>query len=261
MDTLPNQIFFPVHFNEFFSIWNRFPHAVVYAGGSDLIRKQGKNIINLPKVVLCLDKLSELHRITRTEHYLEIGSMTRLNRLITLGKAVPQILRMCLEKIGGVQLRNIATIGGNICSSARLFDLSAPLTALDAQYEFRGISSTRWVSAARFHSEDNTTLDNQEILTRIRLPLHQWDYAIFFLAKTQKNILGDIRIVYKTDMIWRDRDSESILIGKKFPLNQGAAADFTGKWESFLCGIPNVDELSRKELMNFIKINIHNLSE
>jgi len=276
MDALPNQIFFPVSFHELFSTWNRFEHAVIYAGGTDLIRKQGSNIISLPKVIICLDKMEELHRITRTEHYLEIGAMVKLNRIARLGKIVPVILRKCLENIAGVQLRNIATIGGNICSP-HLYDLPAPLTALDAQYELRNAGNIRWVSASRFHSTDEiNVIKEQELLTRIRLPLHPWDYSInkkyytndidnseimIFLAKAQKNILTDIRVVYKTNTILRNKNSEDILKGKILPLHRKTAVDFIENWKNFLENRADVGEFSKNALLNNIEENVFILSE
>ena len=277
METLPNQIFYPASFHELFAAWNRFPHAVPYAGGSELIRKQGSNILSLPKVILCLDNIEELSRITRTEHHLEIGAMVKLNRLIRLGKAVPEILRTCTENIAGVQVRNIATAGGNLCSASHMYDLSAPLTALDAQYELRSAGNARWVSAARFHStEEHSDLQNQELLTRIRLPLHQWDYSIYkkfyrndlfnsevlvFLAKAQKNILTDIRVVYKTDKILRNRNSEDILNGKILPLHRKTALDFIENWKTFLENKAYVSEFSKNALLNNIEENVFLLSE
>ncbi|MDR2595958.1 MAG: FAD binding domain-containing protein, partial [Treponema sp.] len=124
-----NQVISPASFQELFSAWNRFPDAVLFAGGTNLISKQDKNILYLPPVFLSLDKIEELQKITRTEQYLEIGSMVKLNRLIKLGKIVPEVLCLCLEKIAGTQLRNIATIGGNICATSLWLDLHAPLTA------------------------------------------------------------------------------------------------------------------------------------
>jgi len=277
MAELLNQIFFPVSHHELFSAWNRFPEAVPYAGGTEIIGRQGKNIINLPKVILCLDKLEELHRITRTEQYLEIGAMVKLNRLIRLGKKVPEILRICLENIAGVQLRNIATVGGNLCSADYLYDLSAPFTALDAQYELRNAHRTRWVSASRFHStEEHNVLENQELLTRVRLPLHQWDYSIYkkfntghlqnnevlvFLAKAQKTILTDIRVVYKANTILRDKNSEDILNGKILPFSRRTALDFIEYWKIFLSGREDVSEFSKNALLNNIKENVFVLSE
>ena len=277
MDAPNNHIFFPDSLNELFSEWNNFPEAVLFAGGTDFILRQGKNVLNLPHIIICLDKLKELHRITRTEQYLEIGSMARLNKIIWLGKIVPDILCRCLETIGGVQLRNIATIGGNICCSGRMLDASAPLTALDAQYELRNAFNSRWVAAARFHASDKyPVLDNHEFITRIRLPLHKWDYSMFkkfnsesiynsktliFLAKTQKNTLSDIRIIYKGNSILRNKNGESLLSGKALPLSRKTAGDFIENWHEFLNNNNEIDEFSKNEIIDCIGINIRNLLE
>jgi len=272
-----NQVVIPSSFQELFAAWDRFPDAVLYAGGTNLIGKQEKNILYLPPVFLSLDKIEELHRITRTEQYLEIGSMVNLNKLLELGKIVPDILCACVKKIAGVQVRNIATVGGNICTTSRLLDLPAPFTALDAQYEFRNASnSTRWVSAARFHSEEQTTLEKQELLTRIRLPLHQWDYTMYkkflcedyfnsetlvFLAKTQKSILSEIRVIYKGKSIYRNKEGEDILNGKYLPLSRKTANDFLINWLVYLDKKHEISEFSKNSLLNSIEEYILDLSE
>jgi len=282
MDTPDNRVFFPSSFNELFTIWNRFPEAVIFAGGTNLFGRQGKNIISLPKITICLDKLEELHRITRTEQYLEIGSMVKLNRLARLGKIVPEILCTCLDNIAGIQIRNIATVGGNICSVSNLFDLSAPFTALDAQYELRSAVNTRLVLASRYHSSptvqsaDTSGIENREVLTRIRLPLHQWDYSIYkkfrreniydnevlvFLAKAQKNILSDIRVVYKANKILRNKNGEDLLNGKSLPLNRKTALDFIDNWKEFLENRNDVNEFSKNALIYNIEENVIILSE
>jgi CO/xanthine dehydrogenase FAD-binding subunit len=276
MAALLNHIFYPVSYNELFSAWNRFPEAVPYAGGTDLIRRQGKNIINLPKLIICLDKLEEMHRITRTEQYLEIGAMVKLNRLIRLGKIVPEILCTCLENIGGVQIRNIATIGGNICSSTNLYDLSATLAALDAQYELRSANNTQWVSASRFHAGEYAAAEKSVLLTRIRLPLHKWDYSIYkkffsedlyknevlvIVAKAQKNILAEIRVIHKLNTILRNKSGEGVLNGQLLPLSRKTVHDFIENWKTFLSDKDDLSEFSKNALINSIEENIFILSE
>jgi CO/xanthine dehydrogenase FAD-binding subunit len=203
--------------------------------------------------------------------------MAKLNKIIWLGKIVPDVLRICLENIGGVQLRNIATIGGNICGASRLLDVSAALTALDAQYELRSAHGSRWLSASRFHSkEERTVLENQEILMRIRLPLHQWDYSIYkkffpedffnsealvFLANAQKSVLSDIRVVYKADSIIRNKSGEDILNGKFLPLNRRTADDFLENWAEFLRERRDVSEFTKNALLAGIEENVYNLTE
>jgi len=277
MDAPLNQVLIPANFQELFSAWNRFPKAVLYAGGTNLIGRQEKNILNLPPVLISLDKIAELQRITRTEHYLEIGSMVKLNKLLSLGKTVPEVLRVCIENIAGVQLRNIATIGGNICSK-RLLNVPTPLIALEAQYELRNNpNSSRWVSASRFHSvSEDTSIENQELLTRIRLPLHQWDYAVYrkfngndyfdnealvFIAKTKKRILSEIRVVYKAGQILRYKTAENILNGKNLPLNRKTADDFIENWREFLNNKREISNFTKNTILYNIQENVYNLSE
>ncbi|MDR0487578.1 MAG: FAD binding domain-containing protein [Treponema sp.] len=277
MDDPLSQVFFPTSLHELFSTWSRFPGAVPYAGGTDIVRKQGETILELPHIILSLNKLDELHRITRTEHYLEIGSMVKLNQIISMGKIVPESLCVCLENIAGIQLRNIATIGGNICCPSRFLDTSAVFTALEAQFELRGTRASRWISASRFFTASGrTALENQELLTRIRLPMDQWDYSIYkkfysenvynsevmvFLAKTQKNILTDIRVICKTDIILRNKTGEGILSGERLPLTRKAAGDFLESWKEFFEDKNTVGEFSKNEFINCIETNIYNLSE
>jgi len=272
-----NLIFIPASYSELFTMWNRYPTAVPYAGGTELIRKQGSEILALPSIILSLEKIEEMHRISRTERYMEVGAMVKLSQIIDLGKIVPVTLRHCLRSIGGPQLRNMATIGGNFCARDDCLDSSAVLVALDAQCEIRNAQSTRWISASRFHSQHHRTgLKPKEILTRIKVPLDTWDYSIYkkfseyagqssrvvvFLVKAQKNILSDIRIIYKNKTLWRDKRSESILIGKQLPLNYRIVADFVESWKAYISGIGEVDKPSRKELVNFIEVNILNFSE
>ena len=276
MAAQPNQIFFPNSLSELFSDWGRFPYAVLYAGGTSLIRGESRQIPELPPLMLSLDKIAELAKITRTEQYLEIGAMVKLNEIILLGKIVPQVLRNCLERIAGPQLRNIATIGGNICNRGTAQDTTAPLSALDAQYELCGPQSSRWISAARFSSHPNSNaLNLHELVSRIRIPLEQWDYSIYrkfsgpgdsggtavFMIKNQKNVLTDIRVVFKAKTIIRDAASESSLIGRHLPLNQKTAGEFLEKWETFSAGIPEITGQNRTRLLNFIDIAMQNISD
>jgi len=271
-----SQVFFPSAFHELFTTWEAYPEAILFAGGTDIIWEQGKESLYLPPTIICMDRLEELHRITRTERYLEIGSMVKLNQIIRLGKIVPEVLSNCLINITGPQLRNIATIGGNICCNSRRLDLSAPMAALDAQFELRSSQASRWISATRFFSINETVLAPHELLARIRVPLDQWDYTVYrkfrgqtkrinkvavFIIKNQKNVLSDIRVVYKTDIIIRNKNCESALIGKNLPLSRRAADDFVKNWKAYLDDYKEINDLSKQEFVNFIEFHINNLSE
>jgi CO/xanthine dehydrogenase FAD-binding subunit len=286
-----NQVFFPSSFQELFSAWSRFPDAQPFAGGVGLIKGHGKQILELPANILSLDKLDDLHKITRTERYLEIGAMVPLNQILRLGKIVPEALKLCLRNIAGPQIRNIATIGGNICYPARRLNIAVPMVALDAHYELRNSQNARWISAARFSSlPGKPAINPQELLTRIRIPLDQWNYSVFrkfregkpgnpgevmvFLLKNQKNILTDIRVIFGSESILRDKNSETLLIGKQLPLEKKDALDFVEHWRTYLSALaspvyspeevkeaPPLDDLTKAELLNFIESNILTIAE
>ena len=291
MAALLSQVFFPSNFQELFSTWKSFPDAVPYAGGTGFIHEQSRRIPVLPRNILSLNKLEELHKISRTERYLEIGAMVKLNQIVHLGKIVPEALTRCLQCIAGPQIRNMVTIGGNICFPSRRLDVSAPMIALDAQFELRTSQSTRWIAASRFSSLPGPpALESQELLTRVRVPLEHWTSTwyrkfrtagsnqagggILFIMQNQKNILTNIRVIYSGKTILREKNSETMLLGKRLPLDQRDAEAFVESWKNYLSGLENNDfyilserdgnshpELMKTQIINFIRAMLTRISD
>ena len=291
MADLPSQVFFPSGFQELFSTWSRFPDAAACAGGTGFIHTQGKRVPVLRPAIISLDKMDELKKISRTERYLEIGAMVKLNQVINLGKIVPEAITRCLLRIADPQVRNQATIGGNICFPFHKLDTSAPMVALDAQYELRTAQAARWISAARFSSVPGpSALADQEILTRIRIPLEPWTFtwyrkfnaagsvgsnnnqeSILFIMRNQKNILTNIRIVYSGKTILREKNSEAMFLGKRLPVSRKDAETFVDCWRNYLSGIeyPGTEgsggdsqtELTKFRIINFIKTMLRHISD
>jgi len=302
MAALLNQVFKPAGFSEFFSIWSRFPDAVPFAGGTSLIRKgthaNGKSSLlyrelpELPVNILSLEKIEDLRRITRTERYLEIGAMVRLNEIIALGKIVPEAFSETLKGIAGPQVRNLATIGGNLCTSG---DAAAPMAALEARYELRSAGGSRWISAQRFSSVMESP-GHQELLTRIRIPLDQWNYTVYrkfsppepgseggvflLLIKNQKNILTNIQVVFAMfahrasetnqsgkDPLWtgerllREKNSETFLEGKTLPLDRRDALHYKKMWKTYLSGLAKPGPFLQARILNSIEAGILGLAD
>jgi len=250
-----SKVFFPTGLQELFSSWYSNPDAVLWAGGAEHIRNQSGQNPKLPRNIISLDKMEELHKISRTERHLEIGCMVKLSKIINMGKIVPEVLIRCLENIASPQLRSQATIGGNICNPSIRLDISAPMIALDAQYELRSAQSTRWVSASRFSSQPGPlSLGRQECLTRIRVPLEPWTFTwyrkfnfslsskpggcILLILRNQKDILTDIRVLYSSQAILREKNAESMLMGKHLPLDHRDASAFVDAWKNYLSSMP-----------------------
>jgi CO/xanthine dehydrogenase FAD-binding subunit len=269
------QISYPDTFQELFTIWDRFPGAVLSAGASSLsYHREGGCKIPIPDEIICLNEKEELRRFSRTERYLETGAMVRLDEIINMGKIVPAALIRALATIGNPQVRNLATIGGHICYPSRRLNAVAPLIALDARYELKTAFASRWITASRFSAAPGDSLDKQEMLARVRIPLDPWNYSAYkkfagsagsmvILARCQKNILTDIRIVYAGAMVIRDRNSEAALTGTQLPLAGRDVAHFMGLWTDCLSSAASaaaLNDLTRAEALNFIDAHIRVLA-
>ncbi|MDR0721790.1 MAG: FAD binding domain-containing protein [Treponema sp.] len=273
MDATLNQVWFPTSFQELFSIWKQFPDALPFAGGTQFLRGQARRVPVFPRNILSLNRLEELHRITRTERHLEIGAMVKLNDLLNLGKVVPEVLTQCLLGITGPQIRNLATIGGNICTPTYRLDATAAMIALDAHYELRHASAARWISTSRFYSADGSlSLGQQELLTRIRIPLDQWTYSAYtkytsketsagsevmvLILRNQKNVLTDIRMVFVGDRIIHDKNSETLIMGKRLPLERKQVLMVVDHWKTHFASLYRREDLLQARLLNFIESSL-----
>jgi len=186
--------------------------------------------------------------------------MVTLNQIIRLGKIVPEALSRCLEQIEGPQLRNLATIGGNICNPYQRLDITGPMIALDAQYELRSEKSLRWIPAARFSPAYSDGFDGNELLTRVRIPLEQWTFTwyrkfktpkgdrfagnIVLLIKNHRDILTGIRVLYRGEAVLRNSNSETLLEGKRLPLDRKDAAAFVDSWRNYLANLDRIGSRS-----------------
>ncbi|GHU41887.1 hypothetical protein FACS1894190_10510 [Spirochaetia bacterium] len=268
MSEIISQLYFPKTLNEFFSSLNRNSFCSIMLDGVALFQDQHTQKFVLPKAIITLENIDELHRIDRTDRFLDIGIAVNLNRVLNLKNFVPSILNDAIKNIATLPMRNLITIGSCICRKKFSRFINAAMIALDARYEMRSSTSTRWVQAADFiKNEDVGFFSNSEIFTRIRLPLNQWDYFLFkslkpyqessdncgiivFLAHIQNDILSQVRIVFSGSAIIYDKDIESTLSGKKLPLDIKEASGFIDEWKKHLVA---ADLFFRDCLINFIE--------
>jgi len=279
MDGLHNQVFAPPTLQELFDFWQRFPDAILYAGGTELVRGQGSRTFVLPGNLLALFRLEELRRISRTERYLEIGAAVTLDELLGLGKILPEILKLAVMQIATPQIRNLATIGGNLCCPQRRMDSFAPMVVLDAKFELRTASTSRWIAAGRFAPDSGIpVLEKKELLTRIRIPLETWHHvshcrigqarwpdsegAVYsFIARAEKGILSETRLALAGKELVRDREIENSIIGKSLPLHHREVAVFHDRWRTKLQDATYPEGLLRDRFLNLIEHAVLELAD
>jgi CO/xanthine dehydrogenase FAD-binding subunit len=149
--------------------------ARVVAGGTDLLLEiqQGRR----PPIDTLVDvtRIAELQGIHQDASGIYLGSAVRHREIIDsalLREHTPCLVQAC-ELIGGPQVRNVATIGGNVAHALPAGDGSIALLACDAEAEIASFSGRRWEKMERlFIGPGRAAFDaTNEILVRFRLPL------------------------------------------------------------------------------------------
>jgi CO/xanthine dehydrogenase FAD-binding subunit len=221
------------------------PDSYLMAGGTDLMRRRPRD--GFPERIIDLTAIAELARMSRTERWLDLGATLPLSRLLTVARNVlPRVVLSAVAAIGSPALRNQATIGGNLCLATPLSDTLSPLFALDARVELRSSGGMRWLPVSHFVASYGAPAARPgEVLSRVRVPLGDWDFAHFRkvspkappsqsiltfcgLARLQREVVSDVRLavagVYRRErgapVVFRDRALEVALSGQHLPLSR-----------------------------------------
>lgn len=211
----------------------------VFAGGTDLL-VQMKNLDTLPSKLIDIKRIPSLKSIHITPNgCLEIGSLVTVSELASNAKVATlyPALTQAAASIGSAQIRNKATVGGNICRAAPSADLAPALLIYEARVRLMGIHGLRELMLDDFLIGPGiTAIYPGEILTQISVPplpdssssvyLKQGrrrsvDLAIVGVAmivewQTQKTVGKECRIALASvaPRPFRARRAEALLRGK-----------------------------------------------
>ncbi len=144
----------------------------IFAGGTDLLVKMEYKKVR-PKSILDLKGISELEYLIVEEDKLRIGSMTTITEIAENGfiKDNYPFLSDAALKLASWQIRNTATIGGNICNASPSAEMIPPLIVLDSNVIVVGPDGEREMSLKEFLvGPGKTALKKQELLKEIKVP-------------------------------------------------------------------------------------------
>jgi CO/xanthine dehydrogenase FAD-binding subunit len=144
----------------------------VLAGGTDLI-VQWRTGAMRPGGFLDISAISELSEISESQAHIEIGALathTMIRSHEAVRRHLPALAEACAT-VGGVQIQNRGTIGGNVMNSSPAGDTLPPLLAHEAEFLAQDLKGERWIKAKDlFVGYRKTSLAEAELLTRIRVP-------------------------------------------------------------------------------------------
>jgi carbon-monoxide dehydrogenase medium subunit len=151
---------------------DRGPDAKLLAGGTDLL-PQMKNGLLTPACVVDLSGVARLRALEPTASGLRVGAAVPARALERdrVVRSTYTALGESAALVGSVQVRNLATLGGNLCNAAPSADMAPPLLALDAVAVIAGPRGERRVPLAEFFTGvRRTVLGEDEVLVEVAVP-------------------------------------------------------------------------------------------
>lgn len=160
----------PTSLSELLAAKHEHPDARVVAGATELGLEVSKRFQGLPKLI-SLDAVPELHQVELRGTEWHIGAAVTLTELDEkLGSAIP-VLKQMLQTFGSRQIRNRATLGGNLATASPIGDAAPVFLALDAKLLISSATTDRLVPINEFFvSYRKTLLRLDEVLRTIIVP-------------------------------------------------------------------------------------------
>ncbi len=160
----------PASLAKLFAAMAQFPEARLIAGATELGLEITKKFHKFPTLI-SVEAVPELTALTSTPNEWTIGAAVTLTRIDEmLGDEYPELREMLLV-FGSRQIRNRATMGGNLVTASPIGDSAPVLLALEAQVVLASLSGQRTIPLDEFFvSYRKTALEPGEILLSIIVP-------------------------------------------------------------------------------------------
>ncbi|MFW5708462.1 MAG: xanthine dehydrogenase small subunit [Bacteroidota bacterium] len=232
--------FLPASLFSALSLREKYPDAVLVCGATDVALRQTKKNEHFP-VVIDLSAVWQQDRYSRTGEYLNVSAGITLEELKNIVQDDFPALHEMLVVFGSLQIRNIATIGGNIGSASPIGDTLPLLFAYKAIVNLTHTSgASRSLPVEEFVTGyRQTDLRSGELISSVTIPFQARDRLIrsykvsrrkdldistvsaAFSLKTVENVVEDIVMVYggMAAQTQRARNAEAFLAGKTWSRN------------------------------------------
>ncbi len=178
----------------------------VYAGGTDILIRMKRGVLS-PKYVMYLGGVDGLSYVGfDSSSGLRIGAMATLTE-IAENKEVRSLYPALFNAVNLMatgQVRNKATLVGNICNAAPSADTAPPLIAYGADVVIRSLKGERVVSAEEFFTGPGATvLSPDELVTEIRVPIQEEGSFTSYVKFSHRSMV-DIAVVGVASKVVRD---------------------------------------------------------
>ena len=183
--------------------------AKLIAGGTDVIVMIKQKTMS-PEVLISLQGIPGLDQI-QFDGALRMGPMVT-HRAIEKSEIIRKqfsALTDATDSLGSIQIRNVATIGGNICTAAPSADTATPLLVLGAQVKAKSLKGERTIAIEEFFKgPSQSVLKGNEIVTELVIPKPLPNTGSAYW-KHQRRLALDLPIVGVSVLLSLDKDKIS----------------------------------------------------
>lgn len=169
------------------------PDARIISGGSDVLIKIREGKLAGTSLV-CIRDIEELKGVRLAENGdIYIGAGTTFSHITTdpIIQEHIAVLGEAVDQVGGPQVRNIGTIGGNICNGAVSADSAPTVFSLNARLHLVSSEGEREVPVHDFYlGPGRVALEKDEILTHVIIPKAEYDgYKGHYVKYSMRNAM------------------------------------------------------------------------
>ncbi len=184
--------------------------AALLAGGTDLLVALKADVLR-PRVVVNLKRIPGLAEMATENGGMRMGALTTVRAIETsapINERFPA-LADAARCLGSVQIRHLATVGGNLCRAAPCSESAPPLMVLRAQVRLDGPRGERTLPLEDFFTgPGQTALAVGEILTEIRVPAPAPGSGAAYLRHSLRPLM-DLALVNVAASVTLTRDGRS----------------------------------------------------
>jgi xanthine dehydrogenase small subunit len=213
----------------------KYPEALVVSGATDIALRQTKKGEHFP-IIIDLSQIDDLKDYKETESEISLGAALSLEKVKSLSKSTLPALHKMLSVFGSLQIRNLATLGGNIGSASPIGDTLPLLFAYGANINVVGLNDLK----RSIHIEDfiigyrQTALKANELIHSVTIPKPKSNTIIKSYKVSRRKDL-DISTVSAAFALQLSKDGlvESIILAYG---GMAAKTQRATKTENFLLG-------------------------
>lgn len=210
--------------------------ARIIAGGTDLLLSMEREDYQ-PHALIDITRIPDLKNISIVDSCVTIGAAVTYSEILSCSKLCEKIpfLSTAIQSIGGVQVRNVATMIGNIANASPAADTLPPLYVLNTKVHVSNSSKSREISIEDFIlGVRKIDLMPSEIITHISFDLPKSSYvgvfdklgnrhamaisvaSIAVLISLTGNVVNDIRLALGSvaSTVLKVEDLKNVIVGK-----------------------------------------------